>query len=285
MSETMSISAADVKKLRDETDAPMMECKAALVEAGGDMEKARVILREKGQAAAVKRASRATSEGIALFVTDDAKTTAAGIVIECETDFVAKNEMFVALAESVAKNFLTNAPSADPNDTPMDGGTVGQKVQEAVAVIRENIVLKKAVRISEGKPVAVYNHHDKKKASAVVLQGSAANLADAGFQTAIQVVAFPPLALRKEDLPQELLDQEFKTEVQRAINEGKSPEIAEKMATGRVHKEFVQSSVLLEQPFYLDPKKTVAQYLAEEGKVGGGPIEAVSFVRLEVGRD
>jgi len=279
----MTINASDVKRLRDETDAPMMECKNALVEAGGDFEKAKLILREKGQAAATKRAGRDTSEGIAMFVADPGKQVAAGIVLECETDFVAKNEMFIALADAVAKNFLANPPAADPADTPMDGSTVGQKVQDAVAVIRENIVLKKVVRIDEGKPIAVYNHHDKKKASAVVLEGAASNLTDAGFQVAIQVVAFPPAALRKEDLSQELLDEEYRTQVQRAINEGKTPEIAEKMAAGRVQKEFVQSSVLLEQPFYLDPKKSVAQYLAEEGKVGGGPIELKAYTYLAVG--
>jgi elongation factor Ts len=281
----MTITATDVKKLREETDAPMMECKAALTEAGGDFEKARVILREKGQAAAVKRAGRATSEGIAMFVTDDAKQTAAGIVLECETDFVAKNDMFVALADAIAKNFLENEPADDLGATPMAGGTVAEKIQEAVAVIRENIVLKKAVRVAQGKPVAVYVHHDRKKASCVVLDGAASNLAEAGFQVAIQAVAFPPLYLRKDQVPQDVLEAETKTEVQRAVNEGKSAEIAEKMAAGRVHKEFVQSRVLLEQPFYLDAKKTVSQYLAEEGKVGGGPIEILDFVRLEVGQE
>lgn len=281
----MTIAASDVKRLRDETDAPMMECKAALVEAEGDYEKAKLVLREKGQAAAVKRAGRSTSEGIAKFVSNDDGTIAAGIVLECETDFVAKNDMFVALADRVAKAFLDADPGADPGAVPMDGSTVADQVQQAVSVIRENIVLKKAVRINAGKPVAVYNHHNGKVASAVVLEGAASNLKDAGFQVAIQVVAFPPKFLNKEQVPQDVVDAEYKTEVQRAMNEGKPQEIAEKMATGRVHKEFMQSQVLLEQPFYLDSKQTVGQYLEQEGKVGGGPITLHEFVRLEVGQE
>ncbi|MGE3127577.1 MAG: translation elongation factor Ts [Fimbriimonadaceae bacterium] len=281
----MTINASDVKRLRDETDAPMMECKNALVEAEGDFEKAKLILREKGQAAATKRAGRSTSEGIAKFVTNDDGTVAAGIVLECETDFVAKNDMFVALADKVAKAFLDADPGSDPGAVAFDGSTVAGQIENAVAVIRENIVLKKAMRLAPGKTVAVYNHHNSKVASAVVLDGAASNIRDAGFQAAIQVVAFPPRFVRKEQVPQDVVDAEFQTEVQRALNDGKTQEIAEKMATGRVHKEYMQSLVLLEQPFYLNDKQTVGQFLEQEGKVGGGPITLEEFVRLEVGQE
>lgn len=281
----MTINASDVKRLREETDAPMMECKNALVEAEGDFEKAKLILREKGQAAATKRAGRSTSEGIAKFVTNDDGTVAAGIVLECETDFVAKNDMFVALADKVAKAFLDADPGSDPGSVALDGSTVAGQIENAVAVIRENIVLKKAMRLAPGKTVAVYNHHNGKVASAVVLDGPASNIRDAGFQAAIQVVAFPPHFVRKDQVPQDVVDAEYQTEVQRALNDGKTQEIAEKMATGRVHKEYIKSVVLLEQPFYLDDKQTVGQFLDQEGKVGGGPITLEEFVRLEVGQE
>lgn len=281
----MEITASLVKQLRDETDAPMMECKAALQEAGGDFDKAKAVLREKGKAAAAKRADRSTSEGIALFVTDGSGTVAAGVVVECETDFVAKNESFQKLVGEIAANFVENVPADDPNQTPMNGKTVGEVVQEAVAVIRENIVLKKAVRLAEGKPVAIYNHHDKKKASAVVLDGTADNLRDAGFQVAIQTVAFPPQFLNRDEVPVDVVSKEIEIETQRAINEGKPADIAAKAAQGRVNKEFFATAVLLEQAMYSDQKKSVTQYLQEEGKAGGGPISVLKYTYLAVGQD
>ncbi len=278
------ISAADVKKLREETDAPMMECKAALDEAGGDFAKAKEILREKGQAAAAKRAGRSTSEGIAKFVAAAGGKSAVGLVVECETDFVAKNENFIALVGKLADGMLA-AGSAGP-DVTVDGKSVATHIEEAIAVIRENIQLKKAVFVQAKEGViAVYNHHDAKKASAVEVSGSASNLQDAGFQVAIQTVAFSPAYLKKDDVPKDVIENEIRIETERAINEGKSPEIAEKAAMGRVNKEFYQQQVLLEQPMYTDAKKSVSAYLAEEGKVGGGPISVLQFVRLQVGQE
>jgi elongation factor Ts len=279
-----TISAADVKKLREETDAPMMECKSALEEAGGDMARAKEILREKGKAAAAKRADRATSEGIARFVTSEDGKSAVGVVLECETDFVAKNDMFRQLVDRLAQGMLA-AGEAGP-DVTIDGKAVAEHVQEAVAVIRENIQLKKAVivKATEGSLVA-YNHHDGKKAAVVEAAGPAGNLRDAAYHVAVQTIAFEPEYLVKEEVPREVIDQEIKTEIKRAINEGKDPVIAEKAAQGRVNKEFFQTKVLMEQPIYIDQKKTVRQYLEEEGKVGGGPITVRQFVRLFVGME
>lgn len=279
-----NINAADVKRLREETDAPMMECKAALVEADGDFEKAKQILREKGQAAAAKRAGRSTSEGIAKFVVAADGKTAVGLVVESETDFVAKNDSFKELVDKLANGMLA-AGAAGP-EVVVDGEAASAHIEKAVAVIRENIVLKKAVflKATDGV-IAVYNHHDGKKASAVEVTGSASNLKDAGYQVAIQTVAFSPSFLKKEDVPQDVIQKEIEIETERAINEGKTKEIAEKAAQGRVNKEFYQAQVLLEQPMYTDAKKSVSAYLAEEGKVGGGPISVLQFVRLEVGQD
>ena len=277
-----NISASDVKRLREETDAPMMECKAALVEADGDFDKAKQILRETGKAAAAKRVGRSTSEGIAQFVVSADGKTAVGVVIESETDFVAKNDSFKALVAKMANGMLA-AGSAGP-DVMIDGESVASHLESAVAVIRENIQLKKALFLTakEGM-IAVYNHHDAKKASAVEVSGSASNLKDTGFQVAIQTVAFPPTFLKKEDVPADVIENEIRIETERAINEGKPAEIAAKAAQGRVNKEYFQSQVLLEQMMYTDQKKSVSTYLAEEGKVGGGPISVHQFVRLEVG--
>lgn len=277
-----NINASDVKRLRDETDAPMMECKGALQEANGDFAKAKEILREKGQAAAAKRSGRATSEGIARFVASADGKSALGLVVECETDFVAKNESFIALVDKLANGMLAAGDASEK--AVVDGESVAKHIEQAIAVIRENIVLKKALLINATDGVvAVYNHHDSKKAAAVEVTGGASNLKDAGFQVAIQTVAFNPSFLKKEDVPQDLIESEIRIETERAIKEGKPKEIAEKAAQGRVNKEFYQAQVLLEQPMYTDNKKSVSTYLAEEGKVGGGPISVQKFVRLEVG--
>lgn len=279
-----NISAADVKRLREETDAPMMECKAALVEADGDFEKAKQILRETGKAAAAKRSGRSTSEGIAQFVVSPDGKTAVGVVVESETDFVAKNESFKALVSKIANGML--AAGSTDESTVIDGETVASHLEKAVAVIRENIVLKQAVLLKATDGViAVYNHHDAKKASAVEVSGNASNIKDAGFQVAIQTVAFPPSFLKKEDVPADVIANEIKIETERAINEGKPADIAAKAAQGRVNKEYFQSQVLLEQMMYTDDKKSVSAYLDEEGKVGGGPISVHKFVRLEVGSE
>ncbi len=278
----MTINASDVKKLRDETDAPMMECKAALTEANGDMARAKEILREKGQAAASKRAGRATSEGIAKFVVSPDGKSAIGIIVEAETDFVAKNDTFKALVDKIASGMLA-AGSISP-DTVIDGKPVSALLEDAIAVIRENIQLKKAIKMdSKEGIIAIYNHHDSKKASAVELVGTASNIGETGFQVAIQTVAFSPTFLNKDDVPKDVIENEVRIETDRAIKEGKPADIAEKMALGRINKEFYQAQVLLEQPMYTDAKRSVSAYISEESKVGGGPISVVQFVRLEVG--
>ncbi|MCW5936038.1 MAG: translation elongation factor Ts [Fimbriimonadaceae bacterium] len=278
----MAIDPKDVKRLREETDAPMMECKNALEKAGGDFDQARQILRETGKAAAAKRADRTTSEGIAHYVTSADGKKAAGVVIECETDFVSGNDTFKALVAKVANAFL-EAETSDPAQVMVDGEPVAAAIEQAVAVIRENIVLKKATFHRTEGTIAVYNHHNRKQASMVELEGTASNIKDAGYQVAVQTVAFAPSFLKKDDVPREVIEREIEIEKQRAINEGKSEDIAEKAAQGRVNKEFYQSQVLLEQPMYTDQKKSVTQYLQEEGKVGGGPISVRSYERIYVG--
>lgn len=278
----MSISAADVKRLRDETDAPMMECKAALQEAGGDFEKAKAILREKGKAAATKRAGRSTSAGVVAFARSANHKALGGVVLECETDFVARNEEFVAVAQELAEIFLHNVPGDDPSGISHGNKTVGQIVEECVAKFRENTKIAKTLHLEGENLIAAYVHHDRTKGAAVELSGPEAGL-DVGHKVAIQCVAFPPLAVRKEDLSQEKIAEEIATEKQRAMNEGKPEEIAEKIAQGRVNKEFISQVVLLEQPFYADQSKTVGAFVAEQAKAAGGPIEVKAYHYLAVG--
>lgn len=269
----MAVSAADVKRLREETDAPMMECKAALEEAGGDFDKAKAILREKGVAAAAKRADRSTSEGVVAFAPSPDARRVAGVVVECETDFVAKNEDFVALVKQIAETVLESG--ATSNDDP----AIKPMIEGAVAKIRENIRLAKAVILTSDFPIATYVHHDRKKGSAVLSSGDNAGT-EAVRKVAIHAVASPPEVVSKEQLPQDKIDAEIEIETQRAINEGKEAGLARNIAAGRVNKEFIKRVVLLEQPFYADQTKSVGQFLSEEAK--GAKIE--SFVYLAVGQ-
>ncbi len=280
----MAISASDVKRLREETDAPMMECKAALEEANGDFERAKLILREKGKAAAAKRADRATGAGVVAISTSQNHQAIGAVVLESETDFVSGNEQFVALAQELAEIFLHHDPGTDPLAVTKGDKSVKDLVEGGVALFRENIVCKRAVHAeSETNKFAHYVHHDRKTAVIVEIEGDTANGHDVGRQVAIQVVAFPPEFLHKEQVPQDVIAREMETELQRALNEGKPENIAKNIAQGRINKEFMQSKVLLEQPFYLDSSLTVNQYLENEGKSAGGTIKIVNYWRLAVG--
>lgn len=279
----MAISASDVKRLREETDAPMMECKVALEEAGGDFEKAKAILREKGQSAAAKRSGRSTSEGVAKFVVSADGKTAVGVVLESETDFVSNNEGFRKLVDTLA-NGLLNAPAdavnGDVNSVSIDGKTVAELVTEGVALFRENIQLTQAVKLETDGAIGVYNHHTGKQAAVVMVSGDAANAGEVATKGAIQAVAMGATYLTKAEVPHDIIAQEMELETQRAINDGKPAEMAAKIAEGRVNKEFFKSQVLLEQPFLEDESKSTAQFLKEMAQ---GTAEVTGFKRLTVG--
>lgn len=279
----MAVTAAQVKELRDMTGAPMMDCKAALEEAGGDMERAKQILREKGKAAGAKKADRATSAGIVAFAASNDNKAVGVAVLECETDFVANTDDFQAVASQLAEAFLANDPGDNPNAVPAGGSTVENVLSDAVGRIRENIQLAKAARLSTDGVLSAYVYQTKTKGAVIEVKGTATNLHEAGYKLAVQVVASPPQAVRKEDLDQEVLAREIETETQRAINEGKPENIARNIAQGRVNKEFIKQAALLEQPWYADGSKSVADVVAEYGKAGGGTIEVVAFHYLGVG--
>lgn len=271
-------TAADVKRLREETDAPMMECKNALEEADGDFEKAKQILRESGKAAAGKRAGRTTSAGVVAMSFHHDHHAVGAVVLESETDFVARNESFIALAQELAEIFLHNDPGNDPLAIKHGDKTVGDMIEGAVATIRENIRISKAVHLTSANQLTGYVHHDKTKGAIVEITGDA-DARQTGRSLAIQVVSAPPEVVSKDQLSQEMLDREIETETQRAINEGKPENIARNIAQGRVNKEFVNKAVLLEQLYYADQGKQVKQFLAESAKGS----EVKSFVYLAVG--
>ncbi len=274
-----TFTAQDVKRLRDETDAPMMECKKALEEADGDFDKAKAILREKGKAAAAKRAGRQTGEGVVAFALSEDKKTLGGVILECETDFVARNEDFVAMADELAKAYLTQDPGSDPLAVKVGDKTAAETIETAVGKIRENIKITRAIHATTSDSFATYVHHDRTKGVAVEVKGEA-NASEVGYKLAIQSVAFPPEFITRDEVPQDKVQAELEVETQRAINEGKTPDIAKNIAQGRINKEYYKRVVLLEQPFYLDPSKSVKDYMQE---AGGSSFSVGRVIRLSVG--
>ena len=285
----MEITAGLVKKLRDKTDAPMMECKRALEQAlqeQGDsateetlMTRAHEILREVGKVAAVKRSDRTTTNGTVAVSRKD--NTAVAVALLCETDFVARNEDFIALAQTIADYFAENEIPSDPLTANVGGKTVKELIDEAVGKIRENIQLGSVKRITGDGVVGTYLHHDKAKAALVLVSGGNGNAQDIANKIGIQIVALSPEYISKEQIDSTRLQQEIEIEKQRAIEEGKPPEIAEKIAQGKVSKDFLQQVVLLEQPWYAQLNKKVNEVLQEVG----GNISVKKIVRIEAGKE
>lgn len=277
----MAYTMADVKRLREETDAPMMECKAALEEADGDFEKAKNLLREKGKAAAAKKADRSTAAGVVAVAHSHEHDVVGAVVLECETDFVARNEGFIAIAKELAEVFLHNDPGTDPLAVKHGDKTVGEIVEETIAKFRENTKLTRAVKLTTPNRFATYVHHDNMKSVIVEIAGEVEPeiAGNVGRQVAIQAVAFPPEFISRDEISAEKIAAEMEVETQRAINEGKDEKIAANIAKGRIEKEYIKRVVLLEQPFYRDPAVSLNQYIQTEGK--GAKI--VKIVRLAVG--
>jgi elongation factor Ts len=291
----MSITAEVVRQLREETGAGMMDCKAALVEATGDMAKARDVLRKKGLAAAAKKASRTATDGaIGSHITDGAR---AGSIVEinCETDFVAKTPDFQSLVKSVALHVTTSAPKDVPAllEQPFAGGqTLGQAVQEKIAFIKENIVVRRFARfeLAPGTSgvVAAYLHPPASvgPARVGVLVELAAEAADAATLAALAkdvsmhvAAASPAVALyvAKDEVPAEVLEQEKEIYRAQALASGKPANVVDKIAEGKL-REYYATFCLLEQPYIREPKTTVGQLLK-------GKALVKRFARLRLGED
>ena len=279
----MEITAQLVKKLREETDAPMMEGKKALSQALEEqgagateetlMNRAKEILKEGGKLQAGKRVDRTVSQGTVAIGRSGG--TVAAVALLCETDFVARNEEFQALAQRLADAFAATDPGDAPLTATVDGKSVQEHIEDAVAKIRENIQLGGVVRL-EGESVGAYLHHDKMKAALVAVSGGNGTAEDMANKIGTQVVALQPEFISKDQVDQERLNSELEREKQKAIDDGKPAEIAEKIAQGRVAKELLSEIVLLEQQWYADLSKKV-------GDVVGG-LQVKRFVRIEAGK-
>ena len=282
------ITAAMVKQLREMTDSPMMECKKALVEADGDMDKAVDVLRTRGLAAAAKKAGRATNEGTVMTVVAEDAKSAAVVELNCETDFVGMNEKFKAYAEKLGRAALAaNAADVEAlKAASYEGESVEDILTDAIHVLGENIQLPRATTVAAGG-VATYIHGGGKIGVVVTFDVEGIDPASEGFQAygrdvAMQVAAASPVAATRESMPAEVVEHEKAIYKAQAAESGKPENIQEKMATGRLEK-FYKENCLTEQAFVKNPDQTVNQYTEEAAKNLGGSIKVTGFVRWALG--
>ncbi|SRR5574343_61816 len=263
----MAITAAEVNKLRQQTGAGMMDCKNALVEANGDFEAAIDILRKKGQKIAAKRGENDASEGLVLAqVTADGKTGVV-LALNCETDFVAKNDGYMKLVQSFLDIALTNLPATADELKALaydDKLTVADKITEQIGVIGEKLDLASYAVVKADKVVA-YNHPGNQLATLVGVNSSSDVAEDAGKQVAMQVAAMNPIALNKDGVDARTIEREIEVGKDLAIQEGKPADMAEKIAQGRLAK-FFKENTLLSQEFIRDNKLTVESFLESTEK-------------------
>jgi elongation factor Ts len=277
----MNITASDVNKLRQQTGLGMMDCKKALVEAGGDFEKAVEILRKKGQKVAANRTDKEAKEGLVIAkATPDGKRGVI-LTLNCETDFVAKTEGFTSIANKIAEIAIEKAPkSADELKSLSfngNGQTVNDRITEEIGKSGEKIELS-SYYLVEAEKVVAYNHPGNKVASIVGLNKSGDKVQEVAKDVAMQIAAMAPIAIDKDDVPKEVIDKEIEIGKEQARSEGKPEQMLEKIALGKLSR-FYKDYTLLNQDFIKDSKKTVGQYLkeAENG------LTVTSFKRLSLG--
>ena len=282
------ITAKSVKELREMTGAGMMDCKKALVATEGDIEKAVEFLREKGLAAAAKKAGRVAAEGIVkTFVSAD-KKTAAMVEVNCETDFVAANEEFVTFATKVAE-LAANTSVTTVEELvaeKMDGeATVTEALTALIAKLGENMTVRRFVKFNiENGAIASYIHGGGRIGVMVEVACNVESdvLEEVAREVCMQVAAANPLFLSKEQVDNEALEKEKEIYRVQALNEGKPENIVEKMVMGRIQK-YYKEVCLLDQAWVKDGDKSIAKFLEEKSKEVGSPIAITRYARFERG--
>ncbi|MBS4061809.1 MAG: elongation factor Ts [Bacteroidetes bacterium] len=276
----MNITASQVNELRKLTGAGMMDCKHALVESNGEMETAIDYLRKKGQKVAAKRADRDATEGVVISkVSADAKY-AAVVMINCETDFVAKNDDFVKYAHSILDLAIMNKVETieELKALELNGRKVEDTITDQTGVIGEKIDLGAFFKI-ESEITAAYIHPGNRLATIIGLnKAEAPNVAQIGRELAMQIAAMDPVAIDESDVPQEAIQREIEIGMEQARNEGKAEEMLEKIARGKLNK-FYRENTLLNQDFVRENKKSVRQYLSESDKA----LTVNAFKRVMLG--
>lgn len=268
-------TAQDVKNLREKTGAGMLDCKKALDETKGNIEEAINWLREKGISKAAKKAERIAAEGLSEAVSND--TNAVIVEVNCETDFVARNEEFKTLINTIANTLLNNDVNTmeEANKLVVDNETIEEKVVAFTAKIGEKISFRRFEKLTktENQEFGIYSHMGGKITSVVVLEG---NNPEVAKDIAMHVAAMNPSYLTSNDIPEDVLNKEREIIKEQSMNEGKPAEIAEKMVEGRIRK-FFKEVCLVEQEFIKDSSLSVGNYAKNNN------CSIVKMVRYEVG--
>jgi elongation factor Ts len=276
MGNTVKVTAAEVNKLRKATGAGMMDCKKALVEAGGDFDKAIEILRKKGQKVAAKRADRESTEGAAIAKVNADNTVGVSIVLGCETDFVGKNESFVALANDLAELALNYNSKEEFLAADFNGMTVADKLIEQTGVIGEKLDINAFEKI-EAPFVGSYIHAGNKIASMVGLSDNVEGAETVAKDVAMQVAAMNPIALDEDAVDAETVEKEIEIAKDQLRQEGKPEAMLDNIAKGKL-KRFFKDNTLVNQAFIKDSKVSVADYVKSIGDV-----KVTSYSRVALG--
>lgn len=285
----MAFTAKDVQALREKTGVGMMDCKKALTETDGDMDKAIDILREKGLAAAAKKAGRIAAEGIVYAYYDDNQSCGVIVEVNSETDFVAKNADFNAFVKAVAETIAVNKPAnlEELLACKIVGAelTVDQQLKEKILTIGENLKIRR-FQIMDGI-VSTYVHAGGRIGVMVQFEGDAfleANetFRELGKDVAMQIAALNPLYLNPESIPADVLEHEKKIMTEQVLNEGKPAAIAEKIVAGRINK-YYKEACLLEQPYVKDGDVSVGKHIQNIAASINMPVSVAAFVRFEKG--
>lgn len=273
-----NITASDVNKLRQMTGAGMMDCKNALVENGGDFDKAIDFLRKKGQKLAAKRADRDANEGMVIAQASADATYASVVMISSETDFVAKNEEFINFCKKVSDVITANKPNTieEAKAILMDGRSIEDQLTDLVGKIGEKIEMAHFECLNAPK-VFAYNHHGNRLATLVSFDSNAVN-AEVGTSVAMQIAAMAPVAVDQSGVPAEVIERELEIARDQVRQEGKPENMIEKIAEGKLNK-FFKDCTLLNQEFIKDNKTTVAQYI----KANCGDVKVLNLKRLMLG--
>ena len=273
----VKITATEVNKLRKTTGAGMMDCKKALVEANGDFDSAIEILRKKGQKVAAKRADRESSEGVPITISNEENTTAVGIVLACETDFVGKNADFVELAHKIAEIGLICNSKEDLLKASLGEMSVEEKLIEQTGVIGEKIQINDFARI-DANYVGTYIHAGNKISSLVGFSEKTDNIEIAGKDIAMQIAAMNPIALDENSVDAKVIEKEIEIAKDQLRAEGKPEEMLDKIAQGKL-KRFFKDNTLVHQAFIKDSKVSVSQYLSNYSN----DLTITSFNRVSIG--
>ncbi|MEZ4586142.1 MAG: translation elongation factor Ts [Gemmatimonadales bacterium] len=285
---TNKISVKDISDLRNRTGAGIGDCKAALEEAGGDLEKAADILRKKGIAKAEKRAGRSASQGLVVIASKADGSDAAMIDLNCETDFVARNDEFSGLAKALADAALASAePGVDAGDfaaAAFRGKTVGEVVKEISGKTGEAMTLARYARFTRANgTVGWYAHHNGQVGVLVDVEGpKGEGLTELAKDIALHIASADPAGVSDQDIPAEMIERERRIAEEQVAAEGKPEQIRPKIVEGKIRK-FLAERTLLGQNFVKDESKTVGDLVKDAAKQLGGAVTVHQFARFKVG--